>query len=424
MNGSFDGRWAELESDPGLFTLLVSDFGVRGVAVEEVYDLHSPLNKRAYGFVFLFKWLESARRTRHELITNAGNMYPSDTKAPKDMFFAKQIVENACATYALLNILLNCEDVVLGPVLEDLKELTKGMNPSERGQVVSEIAEISNAHNSHARQESTDDLCAPAKKRRGSSYQAKIVQVDSFHFSSFIYSKGHVYELDGLREEPLDLGAVPAEIHWTEYFQRLIIARVFDDHPANQKEIRYCLMGVVPCPLYEAECRLDQLQLKLQLLWQDLETETARLTPKTRSSTASISKGLERFLNFLESSSTPLRLRRCTCKESCLKSPSVTGLDASSRQEEVTLDYQVAMAELSAPILPSTEGGKICIPRTVALMRYAEAEIESLRSSVAELRQRRNQYVIDNERRIHNYEPFIRTFLSRLVDLESKRGRC
>ncbi|CDW53651.1 ubiquitin carboxyl terminal hydrolase BAP1 [Trichuris trichiura] len=401
----------------------VSDFGVRGVAVEEVYDLHSPMNRRAYGFVFLFKWLENDRRNRHESIASANGIYASRPKAPKDMFFAKQIVENACATYALLNILLNCEHVELGPILEDLKELTKGMDASEKGQAISEIAEISNAHNSHARQECASLLCAPRKKRRSSSYQAAFVKVDSFHFSSFIYSKGHVYELDGLRDEPLDLGAVPAEVHWTEHFQRLIIGRVFDGHSTSQQEIRYSLMAVIPCPLYEAQRRLKELEEKLQLLRQELEAETARLTPKTRSSTASISKGLGRFLNFLESSSTPLRLRRCACKQTCLKSPPISRLDESSRQEEISLDYQIAMAELLTPVLPHAERNKICIPRTVALIRYAQAEIERLRSSVAELQQRRNQYIIDDERRVHDYEPFIRTFLLRLVDLE-RREKC
>lgn len=32
------GGWLELESDPGLFSLLLEDFGVQGVQVEEVYD--------------------------------------------------------------------------------------------------------------------------------------------------------------------------------------------------------------------------------------------------------------------------------------------------------------------------------------------------------------------------------------------------
>lgn len=43
--------WLELESDPGLFTLLVDDFGVKGVQVEEIYDLSKTLEK--YFIIFI-----------------------------------------------------------------------------------------------------------------------------------------------------------------------------------------------------------------------------------------------------------------------------------------------------------------------------------------------------------------------------------
>lgn len=44
-SGAAQAAWLELESDPGLFTLLVEDFGVKGVQVEEIYDLSKPLDK-------------------------------------------------------------------------------------------------------------------------------------------------------------------------------------------------------------------------------------------------------------------------------------------------------------------------------------------------------------------------------------------
>lgn len=41
--------WLELESDPGLFTLLLEDFGVKDVQVEEIYDLQKPIEGPVYG---------------------------------------------------------------------------------------------------------------------------------------------------------------------------------------------------------------------------------------------------------------------------------------------------------------------------------------------------------------------------------------
>lgn len=45
--------WLELESDPGLFTLLLEDFGVKSVQVEEIYDLQKPLEGPVYGCVLI-----------------------------------------------------------------------------------------------------------------------------------------------------------------------------------------------------------------------------------------------------------------------------------------------------------------------------------------------------------------------------------
>lgn len=40
---------------PGLFSLLLEDMGVRGVQVEEVYDLQKGFEGKVLGFIFLFK---------------------------------------------------------------------------------------------------------------------------------------------------------------------------------------------------------------------------------------------------------------------------------------------------------------------------------------------------------------------------------
>lgn len=55
-------EWLELESDPGLFTLLVDDFGVKGVQVEEIYDLNKDITDLVYGFIFLFRWHQNSEK--------------------------------------------------------------------------------------------------------------------------------------------------------------------------------------------------------------------------------------------------------------------------------------------------------------------------------------------------------------------------
>lgn len=114
------GGWRELESDPGLFTLLIKDFGVKKVQVEEIYDLQRPIQGEVYGFIFLFKWSEVGRYRRKNQ-TNQDEPFCRDEDTVNGMFFAHQLIPNSCATHALLSILLNCPNVNLGPLISSLK---------------------------------------------------------------------------------------------------------------------------------------------------------------------------------------------------------------------------------------------------------------------------------------------------------------
>lgn len=169
--------WLELESDPGLFTLLIEDFGCKTVQVEEIYDLQKRnlVDGPVYGFIFLFKWNEERRsRSRHHSLHNSGkntdnsgsvlseSVYPNsdpnncdplfvdDEASVNSMFFAHQIVPNSCATHAILSVLLNCDQLELGPVLTRLKEHTRNMSPENKGYSICNTPELAKAHNSHA----------------------------------------------------------------------------------------------------------------------------------------------------------------------------------------------------------------------------------------------------------------------------------
>ena len=186
--------WLELESDPGLFTLLLEDMGVEGVQVEEIYDLQAePLvepavpddNKKrlsncspqgndpdvsgeikalcntksskasdALGFIFLFRWVEE-RRARLRKIIDEEHLYVTDeTTVNKSLFFAQQIVPNSCATHALISILLNVprEDnrLKLGGTLTQFQCHVDGMDPEMKGLAIGNSPDLAQAHNSHA----------------------------------------------------------------------------------------------------------------------------------------------------------------------------------------------------------------------------------------------------------------------------------
>lgn len=140
--------WLELESDPGLFSLLLEDFGVKGVQVEEIYDIHKALDGPVYGFIFLFRWMEE-RRSRRKVIEQT-EVFVKDEEIVNDIFFAQQMVPNSCATHALVSVLLNCADLHLGTTLERLRQHTRGMSPENKGWAIGNTPELAKAHNSHA----------------------------------------------------------------------------------------------------------------------------------------------------------------------------------------------------------------------------------------------------------------------------------
>lgn len=70
------------------------------------------------------------------------------------LYFFFQVINNACATQAVISLLLNCDhpDVDLGPELTKLKEFSMSFDPKMRGLTLSNSQTIRSAHNSMSNQ--------------------------------------------------------------------------------------------------------------------------------------------------------------------------------------------------------------------------------------------------------------------------------
>ncbi|KAL7060267.1 hypothetical protein AAHC03_09550 [Spirometra sp. Aus1] len=214
-------EWLELESDPGLFTLLLEDFGVKGVQVEEIYDLSKPIDDVVYGFIFLFRWQQNADKktprrsartsagapnapseatdlqrsglsktpsaptainttmstdrhsqiptstTLHDATTTTANISSKSHTAEDDeanIFFAHQIVPNSCATHSLLCILMNRPQVSLGPLLREFRRATMPLSSHLKGLAIGCMPPLMTAHNRHARKPESTDPCAAGQE--------------------------------------------------------------------------------------------------------------------------------------------------------------------------------------------------------------------------------------------------------------------
>ncbi|KAK4473700.1 hypothetical protein MN116_003045, partial [Schistosoma mekongi] len=351
-------EWLELESDPGLFTLLLEDFGVQGVQVEEIYDLSKPITEIVYGFIFLFHWNKAKKKPcrrsgrgsagsltntispssytpistndsarsnsvasktanngcRHrsssgscQEVIAAHESKPIDeiseckfiTPLPDktEIFFAHQVVQNSCATHALLSILLNRPEINIGHMLEEFQKATRHLSPEAKGLAIGSMPQLAQAHNRHAakppticRNETLSELELPEPSQAAATAAAiakasigtmnsvnssdsspslattttsNVSVPDAFHFVCYVPIGGFLYELDGLTSEPINHGPLKNpndQFAWTEQCADVLKERM------QEQDVRYNLLAVVPDRRVALTKRMQMLRRNRQLI--------------------------------------------------------------------------------------------------------------------------------------------------------------
>lgn len=110
--------------------------------------------------------------------------------------FSKQVITNACATQAILSVLLNATGINIGPKLAEFRDFTQAFDSEMKGEAISNSDMIKEAHNSFARPE---PFCIDDSKLSSG-------KGDAYHFIAFVPHEGAVYEIDGLKRGPIKLG--------------------------------------------------------------------------------------------------------------------------------------------------------------------------------------------------------------------------
>ncbi|PFH38252.1 ubiquitin carboxyl-terminal hydrolase, family 1 protein [Besnoitia besnoiti] len=265
-NADSSSRWCLIESDPGVFTELVEKLGVKGVEFDEVFGVDEASfetlkqrDRKVFGFVFLFNWTKDAAGKASGGVADEDVVMDeaeAASQCPPDLFFAKQVIENACASQAILSILVNKRDEIkeIGPTLTALVDFTKDfLDPQMRGEAIGNSEAIRAAHNSFKSSSPFDWADDEDDKEKE----------DAFHFVSYICFKGHAYEMDGLQPGPKCLGSCD-ESSWIELVRKQLQKRIETIQKAASGELRFNLMAVTEDALSKLQEEIFRYRVIIQ----------------------------------------------------------------------------------------------------------------------------------------------------------------
>ena len=389
-------EWRELESDPGLFTLLIEDYGVQGVRVEEIYDVSKKIEGRVYGFVFLFRWGEDrrARNMRKKFLT-AEDSYVMDSEVVNQMFFAHQIVNNSCATHALLSVLLNCTDIGLGHTLGKLKDFSAGLDPESKGLAIANMPELARAHNKYSKPSHTV-IPPPGGRRASVISSAHALLPETYHFVSYVPIGTRLFELDGLKEFPIDHGPWGEQEEWTDLFRRIITQRL-----ANAQDILFNLMAVVKDPIPEISEKLRILQAEQRELL-ELATQLAREKAEMENNSQELEDEKQSSSNCEDAVNSVPKGR---------EEPEILGEVARLLPTDPQRLEEVASREILDTLVGIDDKLQIAVARVI----INDKELESWKKKEIEEFETKQRYHVEASRRTHDYDPLITEFIKMLA---------
>ncbi|EMD69490.1 hypothetical protein GGP41_001348 [Bipolaris sorokiniana] len=204
---TYSKHFIPLESSPEIFTELAHNLGLpASLEFHDVLSLDDPellgmLPRPVYGLILILPTTEAYEKRVQDEDIKLESL--QGAKQNGDVVFFTQTINNACGLYAILHAVCN------GPVRERIESdsiiarvlsssLANGVD--ELARALEDSEELEKAYAAAATKGDTD---APVNAED---------EVD-YHYVAFVRSSksGHLYQLDGDRKRPIDLGTLEAD---------------------------------------------------------------------------------------------------------------------------------------------------------------------------------------------------------------------
>lgn len=209
---------------------------MQDVQFEELFSIDSDSLRAVapvHAVIFLFKYSNIDREyaKRNEPIDG---VYDEDFH-DNGVFFANQTIQNACATQAVLNSLLNKTDAInIGNELSNLHSFVREFDPEMAGETLSNSEEIRKVHNSFSAPKfiDKDDSIPPDPSDDKDD--------GLFHFITYVNVNDVIYELDGLKQYPIVHEPLDSGDQFYDKLPEILQRRIAKYHG----EIRFSLLAI------------------------------------------------------------------------------------------------------------------------------------------------------------------------------------
>jgi len=225
--------WLPLESNPSLMNKYMGQLGVQGPwEFLDVYgtddDLLGMVPQPVLAVMLLFPISGSseAHKQEEEKLIQANGQAVSN-----NLYFIKQTVGNACGTIGLIHCIANVRQKLH---FEDNKFFAKflaetaNLNPHERAAALEKNQDIEVEH----------QVIAADPEAKSSVEDITNINL---HFIAFVHADGHLYELDGRKEQPINHGPTTADTLLQDSVK--VIKQFMARDPA---EIRFNMVALGP----------------------------------------------------------------------------------------------------------------------------------------------------------------------------------